>query len=357
MLKNKKLLIALSLIPQYLLVKFLSTHTEFIETYYSNGFYQFISKSFRYSLGWMPFSFGDIVYTLGIVYSVRWFYKSRKHFLKQPKKWLIDVFATISIIYFSFHIFWGFNYYRQPLHENLNLEADYTTEQLIAITELLIEKTNKLHSNLVKDDSLKVDSPYKKSKILELAPDGYKNLKKAFPHLKYHPESVKKSLYSYPLTYMGFSGYLNPFTNEAQVDGLIPVFKFPTTTAHEVAHQLGYAAENEANFLAFLATSAHKDPYIKYCGYAFGLRFCINEIYARDECLFEDMLADVNEGIQKNYKETRDFWEAHANPFEPFFKIFYGNFLKANNQIKGMDSYSYVVALLVNYIEANPIED
>ena len=61
------------------------------------------------------------------------------------------------------------------------------------------------------------------------------------------------------------------------------------------------------------------------------------------------MVADVNPGILKNYKETREFWEAHENPLEPFFKLFYGHFLKANNQHSGMESYSYVVALLVNY--------
>lgn len=357
MLKHAKLIIATSLIPQYLIIKVLASNPEFIEKYYSNGIYEFISKLFRYTLGWIPFSFGDILYTLAIIYVLRWLFKNGKRLRKQPKSWLIDVLAALSILYFAFHFLWGLNYYRLPLHENLKLEADYTTEQLLKTTNILMSKTNALHSSIVAHDSVKVIIPYSKNDILKLAPDGYLNLKKEFPHLTYKPESVKKSIYSYPLTYMGFSGYLNPFTNEAQVDGIIPIFKFPTTTAHEIAHQLGYAAENEANFLSFMATSNHDDIYMRYSGYAFGLRFCLNEIYYRDECLFEDLLADVNEGIQKNYKETRDFWEAHANPFEPYFKVLYGNFLKANNQIKGMDSYSYVVALLVNYIESNTILD
>ena len=36
---------------------------------------------------------------------------------------------------------------------------------------------------------------------------------------------------------------------------------------------------------------------------------------------------------------------------EPLFKEFYSYFLKANNQAKGIESYSYVVALLVDYLE------
>ncbi|SFZ92448.1 Protein of unknown function [Flaviramulus basaltis] len=351
MLKNKKTILALSLIPQYFLIKLLSNYPEFVEEYYSNGFYQFISKIFRYTLGWLPFSFGDLVYAFAIIYIIRWFYKNRKRLRQDTKNWFIDVTSAFSIIYFAFHLFWGLNYYRMPLHKNLNLNADYTTEQLIFVTEKLIEQTNKIHLEITNNDTLKVEIPFSKRDILKLAPNGYDNLKEIFPHLEYHPKSIKKSLFSYPLTYMGFSGYLNPLTNEAQIDGLIPSYKFPTTSSHEIAHQLGYAAENEANFIGCLAAINHDNIYFKYAGYAFALRFCLNEIYNRDECLFEDMVADVNKGIKKNYEEVRLFWETHQNPAEPYFKIFYSNFLKANKQSKGMESYSYVVALLTNYFD------
>ncbi len=351
MLRQKKTIIALSLILQYALIKWLSNYPEFVERFYSNGVYIFISKLLRYTLGWLPFSFGDIVYTLAIIYILRWFLKNRKLLRKNTKQWFIDVIATFAMVYFAFHLFWAINYYRLPLHKSLNLKHDYSTEQLVNITEKLIETSNKLHLDIANNDSIKIISPYSKEAILKLVPNGYENLKSIFPNLEYHPKSRKKSLFSYPLTYMGFSGYLNPFTNEAQVNSKIPLYKLPTTTTHEIAHQLGYAAENEANFIGFLAATHHDDPYFKYCGYSFGLRFCLNEIYRRDECLYEDLVADINKGILKDFKEGRDFWQAHENPLEPLFKVFYGNFLKANNQSKGIESYSYVVALLVNYLE------
>lgn len=355
MLKNKKTILALSLIPQYFLIKLLANFPEYIEQYYSNGFYQFISKIFRYTLGWMPFSFGDLIYAFGSIYILRWLYKNRRRLRKDIKNWIRDIFATTALLYFAFHILWGLNYYRLPLHKNLNLNADYTTEQLVSVTEKLIQKSNEVHLEIINNDTLKVDIPITKSDILKLAPIGYTNLNRVFPHLEYHPKSIKKSLFSYPLTYMGFSGYLNPLTNEAQVDGLIPTYKFPTTASHEIAHQLGYAAENEANFIGCLAAINHDNIYFRYTGYTFGLRYCLNEIYNRDACLFEDMVADINTGILKNYEEVRLFWEAHQNPAEPYFKVFYGNFLKANKQSKGMESYSYVVALLTNYFGKSQI--
>ena len=351
MLKNKKTIIALSIIPQFLLVKLLAQFPEFIESYYSNGLYPYISKMFRYVLGWLPFSFGDLVYAFAIIYVIRWLFVNRFRAIKDTKYWFVDVFSALAIIYFAFHLFWGMNYYRLPLYKSLGLKADYSTEQLVSVTEKLIKKANVLHVSIAKNDTLKVDIPYHKNDILDMAADGYDGLEKEFPHLAYHPKSVKKSLFSYPLTYMGFSGYLSPLTNEAQVDGLIPVFKFPTTASHEIAHQLGFAAENEANFIGCLAAINNDDIYFQYTGYTFALRFCLNEIYRRDEALYESIVKNVNKGILDNYKEVRTFWEAHQNPIEPMFKIFYGNFLKANSQQKGMESYSYVVALFVNYFE------
>lgn len=355
MLKNPKPYLALFIIPQYLIVKLLSQFPEFIESYYSTGLYPLLSKIFRFTLGWITFSFGDLIYGFGILYILRWLYKNRKRIYKDTKKWCIDITAAVSIIYFAFHLLWGMNYYRLPLHKNLNLNDDYTTEQLINVTKKLITKSNKIHLEITKNDSLKVIVPYSKSKILKQTTDGYDALKQIFPHLEYHPKSIKKSLFSLPLTYMGFSGYLNPLTNEAQIDGLIPAYKFPTTASHEVAHQLGYAAENEANFIGCLASINHKDIYFKYSGYTFGLRHCLHEIYKRDEDLYYELIETINKGILKNYEEVQMFWSSYQNPLEPLFKLSYNSFLKANNQDKGMESYSYVVALLVNYFEFNSL--
>ena len=351
MFKNKKLIVALAIIPVFILVKSLAFFPEFVEQYYSKGLYQLTSKLFRYTLGWLPFSFGDFVYAFGIIYIIRWLYINRNRVIKDPKNWLIDVFAAFSIIYIAFHLFWGFNYYRLPLHKSLNLNAEYSTESLIEVTKKLIEKSNAIHLQITENDTIKVEFPYTKTEIINKVPVGYSNLQKAFPHLEYKGTSIKKSLLSFPLTYMGFSGYLNPLTNEAQANSMIPAFKIVTTASHEVAHQLGYAAENEANFIGCLAATSHEDIYFKYSGYTFGLRHCLHEIYKRDPDLYFQLKDTINKGILKNYQEARTFWENHENPIEPLFKKTYNTYLQANSQEAGMKSYSYVVALLVNYFE------
>jgi len=122
-----------------------------------------------------------------------------------------------------------------------------------------------------------------------------------------------------------------------------------------VAHQLGYAAENEANFIGSLVAMSHPNIYFKYSGYSFALSHCMNELYRRDKDQFDTLAETIHKGIRKNYKEVNAFWEAYQNPLEPVFKVSYNTFLKANHQDKGIESYDYVVALLVNYFKINSL--
>ncbi len=352
---NKKLGWVIFLGIQILSISILKNYPSFVEQFYSNGLYVFLSKIMRYVFGWLPFSVGDLLYTLGGIYIIRWLIINRKRIIKDTINWLLDIGATLSIAYFAFHILWALNYYRQPLYKSLNIEAEYTTEQLISFTEKLIEKSNSIHNKLATNDAAKVELPYTKSEIFNRVQNGYEKLSKTYPHLKYEPKSIKKSLYSTPLTYMGFSGYLNPFTNEAQVDGLIPTYKFPTTSCHEAAHQLGYAAENEANFIGSLAAIHNDDIYFQYSGYTFALRYCLAALFKKDPKIYDSIAPTINKGIFKNYKEVQTFWLAYENPLEPIFEKTFDRFLKANNQSAGMKSYSYVVALLVNYYENKPL--
>lgn len=348
-----KTIIALSIVPQVLLVKLLSNFPEFIETYYSNGLYLFTSRLLRYTFGWLPFSFGDLFYTGLGLYAIRWVVINRKRMTSDTKFWIRDLLIAVSFVYFSFYAFWGLNYFRMPLHTTMKLQTDYSTEELISAIKKLTPKVNAIHGSLVDNDTLQVKMPYSKNELMKLTKNGFTNLSKVYPFLNSQPLSVKASLYRLPLTYMGYGGYFNPISNEAQVNTRGPLHKIPTTACHEQAHQIGYAAENEANFIGSLAAMQNDDSFIQYSGYIFALKHCILELGRRDEEKYDLALESINRGIIKSYQEEFEFWQAHQNPLEPLFKSTYNRFLKINNQDKGIESYSYVVALLVNYFNSD----
>lgn len=343
------IVLAIFLPLQILLNRILANNPLLVEKWYSNGIYPVTSALLRRTLGFLPFSLGDFLYALLVIMTIRWLYLRIKQRFRDPKRWILNSVAMISLIYFSFNLFWGFNYYRLPLHAALKIDNEYTTEELIELTRDLIATSNEFHLSITGNDSVKVDIPYSKSQILELSILGYENIEDDFPELDYEIPSLKRSVYSIPLTYMGFNGYLNPITNEGQVNTQIVPYKIPTTASHEIGHQLGFAKENEANFLACLTTMNHPDKYFNYSGYTFALSYCLSELYRRDPELTEELVEKLNFGVKENYREVREFWEGHKNPFEPMFMSIYDSFLVANNQPDGMKSYSYVVALLVNY--------
>ncbi|PQB04704.1 DUF3810 domain-containing protein [Aureitalea marina] len=349
------LLLTLFLPVQFLLLWWIRHYPEWIESWYSTGVYPYISVLPRYLFGWIPFSVGDIFYPLIGIIALRWVYKNFRRLRYDTLNVLFRIGAATSVIYFVFHIIWGLNYYRVPLNEKLDLDRDYTTAELIDLTKRFIQKSNEVHVALGYADTAKIDLPYSNREIMDSAVLGYDQLKEQYPNLSYAPISVKQSGWSLGLTYMGYSGYYNPFSGEAQVNRLIKSYRFPVVSSHEIAHQLGYAAENEANFLATLATIHHPDPYVQYTGYIFALRYLVNEVARRDLDTYRELVEEIHPGILKGYREMREFWESYENPLEDISKAFWNQFLKANNQDRGIMSYSYMVALVINYFEDRPL--
>lgn len=348
---NKKHLILTLLLPVwYVLVQFLSQYPQWIEKYYSNGIYSYISKFFRILLGWLPFSAGDVIGLVLIFLLLKGIYKLIKNKFKNIVPQLLKFTAFLSILYFCFYLFWGLNYFREPLAKNLGLEhSKYTTEDLMKTTKFIINKLNTAQFAITANDTVMVNNPYTQQEIYDLSVEAYQYLAKERPKFAYKYSSVKNSLVSLFQAYNGTAGYINPITGEAQVNKLMPKNGYPTTTCHEISHQIGYAAENEANFIGYIASIAHPDKYFQYSGYRMAFSYCISEIGKRDRKLAKELWKSVNSGIAKDFNNSYQFWQQYKNPIEPLMKKGYNSYLKANNQTKGIQSYNYVVDLLISY--------
>ncbi len=347
--------IAISLIPQIILVKWMGQYPGWVEQHYSMGLYPEIGLFFRFLYGWIPFSMGEVVYSLLIVTALFYVYQQRSHIKSKPFIFFRNVAMLLAVFYFTFHLLWGLNYYREPLAQHLAIRDSVTKTEVLEFTKKLILKTNEIQFKITGDTTAIVQVPYGRNAIIEKTVAGYGHLEKQYPFLKYHRPSIKKSMYSTFSTYLGIGGYLNPFTNEAQVNALTPLFRFPVVVGHEVGHQVGYSAENETNLIGYLVTMKNDDPYFQYSAYAFGLSHCLMAIARVDKPEFELLYALLNEGTKKNYRELNAFYAQYENPIEPLFQSVFNTFLKANNQPDGVQSYGKVVHLMVAYHLKHPI--
>ena len=350
---KQKAWLTFSIVPQIVVVKVLGNEPEWIETYYSEGIYPYVAQFLRFLFGWIPFSMGDIFYTILAFSALRYLYLYGKNLWKRPKHFFLDIGCVLSIAYFIFHVLWGMNYYRLPINEKLNFEAEYTKEELLNFTFKIAETTNKLHAQLERDSTKAIRIPYTTQEIYDKTLKSYDAASRVFPLFEYRRPSLKSSLYSLPLTYMGYGGYLNPFTNEAQVNDKIPVVRLPSVSGHEVGHQIGYSSEDSTNFIGLLVTAANPDPYFQYAAQSHGLAYCLSDLKRKDEKAFQVVFDKLRPGIRENYAELNRFWGQYENPAEPVFKSMFNAFLKANSQERGIQSYHAVVGLLIGFDRAS----
>jgi Protein of unknown function (DUF3810) len=336
-----------------ILIKWMSWYPDWVERNYSLGVYPIIARVQRFLFGWIPFSIGDIFYgflILVIFFKTFQFLKAlfkkkvtRKYFITG----LQQIIFFFLFVYVFFNLLWGLNYNRIGIAYQLKLNVKpYSLADLDTLTTVIQSRVNE-YADLVTE--VQRDSFNKKKRLFSSAGEAYEYAEKKYPFLKYSPHSVKPSLFSYAGNYLGFQGYYNPFSGEAQVNTTVPRFLEPYVTTHEMAHQIGYGKENEANFVGFLACRSYPSNVFRYSVYFDMYNYALGEIYIRDTALAKSFQRKLHPQVVSDIKEYRDFYGRYKNPVEPVIMWFYGNFLKANNQPAGKRSYNEVVAWLIAY--------
>ncbi len=335
-------------------IKLLSLNKAFIEEYYSNGIYIGIGHIFRILFGWLPFSFGDLLYFftgLWLLWKLLRFFKeilSRKITRGKLKSSALNGLYYLFLIYISFNISWGLNYNRLGAAYQLGLKTSrYDSSKLKTFVALVIEKVNQS-----KIDWIKTGESYPSNKeLFRRSKSIYDQAKRTLPFIGFEVASIKSSMFSKLGNYLGFTGYYNPFTGEAQVNTISPAFLLPFTTAHEMAHQAGYAKENEASFVAFLAITQSGDQLFLYSTYLDLFIFANRELYLHNRKEAIKMTELLIPEVKKDIEEWRKFSLRYSNPVEPFFRWGYGNFLKINDQPQGMLTYNEVIGNVIAYYD------
>lgn len=352
MFKNKYIKKLSILFLLCIMVMLFSSFPTLVENWYSMGMYIYISRFLRLLFGWLPFSIGDILYTIfGIwaIYSIVKFfirifsYKNKKNILL---KGLYLLISTCMIIYLSFNLLWGLNYNRAGISKQLNLELkrSYTNQELNMLAKKLIYKTNFYRKELINE---KIDSSF--TSIKQEAIKAYNNTEKTLPFFKYKTQSIKVPVYNALGNYLNYSGYINPFTNEAQVNTLQPSFLLPFVVCHEMAHQVGYGTEDEANLAGYLTCVQSQKNFFKYSTYLQLFRYANNELFYRDSMLAKENYKQLDTLVKKDIEYMRNFFKQYQNPFEKYTTYLYNQYLKANEQPQGIETYTQVTAWLLAY--------
>ncbi len=281
------------------------------------------------------------------------------------QNYILNILSVLSIAYFLFIVLWGLNYNRVPLQTtlinnyNLTSNKDISTfkhdnDDLANLYKFLINKANETRKSVLEDDKdvMKANSDYKG--IINRAQLGYDNIDDILPQVSGNYAKPKYVLSSNLMCYSGITGIYFPFTGEANVNVAIPDIYIPSTTLHEMAHQRGFASEDEANFLGYLASINHPDIDFNYSGYILALNHTANALYKADYDTYVTITKTISDDVRRDLINNNQFWDKYEGKVDEISNEFNNSYLKANGIKEGTASYGKMVDLLLTYYSLYP---
>jgi hypothetical protein len=350
---NNKFKIKLSiiaLVPIIMMINgILARYPQIIEKYYSNTINKFTRQVLSLITGIFPFSLAEflVFLLLGILFMffIKLIIKIKKGGFIQE---LLNIFMYISVLYILFMVLWGFNYDRLSFDKIAGLKIQKSSEQeLYNLCDNLIKKANILRGEVKENSKGVMIIPGGYKDVLRRAIEGYEKASVIYPQLsgKYGPP--KPILLSEKMCYTGITGIYMPYTGEPNVNISIPDFNIPFTANHEMAHQRGFAREDEANYISYLTCTMHPDADFQYSGVMLALINSMNALANKDIVAYKILTMKYSAGVRRDIQYDNDFWSKYQGSVEKVANNVNNSYLKSNGQTDGVESYGRMVDLLL----------
>lgn len=331
---------------------------KFTEFFITRGLFRVVAFPVEWVMSVFPFSITELVVvlsapaitTLFIIWVIRIIRKENK--LSVFEKGCRFVAWCVSLAILIFMVMDGANFSRIPTGELLELpNRRYTAEELYILTADLAEKASEARENLPESSEGTAKLTVKKYELLLKADDCYRELKKEYPFLKTATFRVKSVALSHLWSYTGTTGVYCPWLGEASINTDIPVYDLGHTATHEVAHTMGFAKENECNFLGWLACSVSGQPDYIYSGHLQAYIYCSNALYKADKELWRKATQKCSEGVIADLRNSSEYWKQFEGEVQESSQKVNDTFIKVNGVESGVLSYNEMVELMLRYYD------
>jgi hypothetical protein len=338
-----------------LLAHVFSFFPDVVEKYYSKGLNRLTIHILSTVTGVFPFSVAELLSVLLVVLIACRLIRAVILLVKEKTVrkdiilgFLINVLMFVSICYFGFILLWGLNYYRLPFADLAQLKVrPASTEELVNVCESVIDRANTLREKVDEgqDGVMRVSGG--RSHIFGLASAGYKKAAKKYPELGGIYGKPKSVFLSEAMSYAGISGVYCPFTGEANVNASIPDAILPCSICHEMAHQQGFAREDEADYIAYLTCNLDPDTDYQYSGTLLALIRSMDMLRSYNIDKYNQLQKRYNVGVNRDLANISAYWDKYEGPFTRTTSDINDIYLKSNNQKEGTYSYNRMVDLLI----------
>jgi len=337
-----------------------SLMSEEVEAAYSQFIFYYITRGLsavnkyvqNIALGEIFFALLAVWFGLWSLWYLRRSFRRESRLIDVLKVFFLQILWVMSILFPVFLALWGLNYQRLPLAETLGFDRVPTRAgELESIGLQIVSGVNSNYE--LARGTRELTGPG----ALPITRDAvYKSLERAFQNEALLGEASqgefsnpKPLLLSRLTSWSGVSGFYIPFTGEVTFNEDVPAFDLPMVIAHHKAHQRGYAREDEANFVGYIACVNSTEPYVRYSGYLYGLK--VLGVLSRGNIdRYNDLLSRINDGPKADLRERSAFWERmKTSVLSAVSRRTFSGYLRANRVSGGIKNYDEDVALIIGY--------
>lgn len=348
----------LLLIPFGVTAQCVAAHHPAVADAYATSIYPTVSWIYVWITGLIPVSFAEILSVLLVVWLVAVGARNigrlrRDEVGRWELFWRFEISALtwLSLIYVLF-VVWGINYHRTPLASFAGLDSRRTDpSELRALCSDLADQVNGLRMEVDEDGSgvMKVSSS--RHAALSRARAGFEAARHSDPALFRGHAGRAKGLYllATPMSVFGADGIFLMWTGEPSVNMNLPDPAIPFSACHEIAHQLGWAREDEASFVGYLACVQHPDPAFRYSGSLAALGYALAALRRTDPESASDLAERLDPAVRRDQTALAAYSRRYRSRFQALAKNTYDVYLKSQGQKAGRASYGMMVDLLLAY--------
>ncbi len=260
------------------------------------------------------------------------------------------------VIYGGFCLLWGVYYDTASFQEESGISRNLVSvEELEAVTGYFARQANRYGQQVSRDeDGLFCESV---ASILDASVSIYDNISQEFPSLSGTALRAKPFYFSKLMSYIQFTGFFFPFTAEANINIDSPACLIPATVAHEMAHQRGVAAEDEANFVAVLSSMTSKNPVYCYSAALLAYIHLSNALYKADYDAWSSIYFSLSDEIRADLNYNNTYWAQYETPVSTVSDTVYSGFLQSYGQTDGLKTYGACIDLLISYYYEAAVAD
>lgn len=364
--------LALFSVGVYLLCRYVFPSDK-ISEFYTDKLFYYISWPIKKVIAYFPFSVAEIALYASIAAILFWFINmlvgtvraGRRCCIRKKQNVPIEGFSLlrplvqlvlrlssfICVIVSAFVLFGGINYTSLTFSEKAGYELEEAdVDQLSQLCRLLSARAAaaRLTLALEADGTINENyADYNPFRLIDDALDAYQNLPEEYAYLKRDYPRAKLAVSSPVMSNIHITGIYPYIIPEAVVNAQTPIMSLPHTICHEMAHQRGFAREDEANYIAYLACIHSDNPLFVYSGYYTAFTYAMDQLYLYDQKSWQEISSATSSGIWLDNLEESNFWQQYQTVSSEFTGSVNDTYLTVMDVDDGVHSYGRMIDLIL----------